>query len=138
MSSGRTKINRLQKKAIAALLTEPTQELAAEKAGIAARTLQRWLLLPDFQAAYREAQHHGFEVALSKLEAATGKAVDKLVDELAGAKASDRIRAAVAILEHAFRAKDLVEHETRIAELERILAELQADEQQKSTTGSGT
>ncbi len=41
MSAGRTKLNRKQEAAIAALLTEPTQAAAAAKAGVGAATLQR-------------------------------------------------------------------------------------------------
>ena len=64
-----------QEKAIAALLSEATVTSAAEKPGVSEVTLYRWLKLPDFVAAYREARREVVEKAmrsrLAKLEHAT-------------------------------------------------------------------
>lgn len=125
MASHQGKLHRLQHEAIAALLAQPTHALAAKSCGIAARTLQRWLLVPDFRAAYREAQREAFDTAIAKLEAASSRAVDRLTGDLDTLKASDRIAAARAILDNAFRSREVIANQERLAELERIIAELQ-------------
>ena len=58
-----------QRKAIATMLTKPTTEAAAQAAGIAKRTLYRWLELPAFRDA---------------LKAAEGLAIDNAARRLAG------------------------------------------------------
>jgi hypothetical protein len=89
---------------IAALLTEPTHAAAAVKAGVSEATLHRWLLLPEFQAAYRQARRQLVEGAVGRVQAATGQAVDTLLAVAKdGKKDADRVRAAVALLDHAFR-----------------------------------
>jgi transposase-like protein len=50
------KFGRKKEDAIAALLTQRNIEEAAKAAGIGANTLLRWLNVPEFQAAYREAR----------------------------------------------------------------------------------
>ncbi len=42
--------------AISALLSEPTIEAAATRAGIGGSTLRRWLTEPEFKARYRAAR----------------------------------------------------------------------------------
>jgi hypothetical protein len=67
-------------------------------------TLHRWLRLPEFQAAYRQARRELVEGTVGRIQAATGQAVDTLLAVAkSGAKDSDRVRAAVALLDHAFR-----------------------------------
>src|SRR5215475_10010054 len=102
--SGRTKLNDRQEALIAALLTEPTHATAAAKAGVSEATLSRWLRLPEFQAAYRLARRELVEGAVGRIQAAAGQAVDTLLAVARdGAKDSDRVRAAVALLDHALR-----------------------------------
>jgi Arc/MetJ family transcription regulator len=98
------KLGRKQETLIAALLTEPTHAAAATKAGISEATAQRWLRLPEFQAAYCQARRELVEGAIGRMQAATGQAVDTLLAVANdGEKDSDRVRAAVALLDHAFR-----------------------------------
>jgi hypothetical protein len=103
--SGLERLSHKQEALIAALLSERTHEEAAAKAGISSATLRRWLHLPAFRAAYRQARRELVEAAVGRLQAATGQAVDTLlaVARDAEAKDSDRVRAAVALLDHAFR-----------------------------------
>src|SRR5262245_12654995 len=104
MSGHGEKLSRLQEAAIAALLTESTHAEAAAEAGIAEATLRRWLRLPAFQAAYRQARRELVKAAVARIQAATGTAVDTLVTVAeSGKKDSDRVRAAIALLDHAFR-----------------------------------
>jgi hypothetical protein len=104
MSGHGEKMSRRQEAAIAALLCEPTHAAAAAKAGIGEATLRRWLRLPAFAAAYRAARRELVEAAVGRIQAATGQAVDTLLDVAKdGAKDGDRVRAAVALLDHALR-----------------------------------
>src|SRR5215813_12164665 len=60
--------------------------------------------LPDFQAAYRRARRELVEGAIGRIQATTGQAVDTLLAVATdGKKDGDRVRAAVALLDHAFR-----------------------------------
>jgi hypothetical protein len=98
------KLSRKQEQAIAALLTAGTLADAARSAGVSERTLRNWLKLPDFAAAYRSARRRMVEQSIGRMQAATGTAVDTLVAVARdGARDGDRVRAAVALLDHAFR-----------------------------------
>jgi hypothetical protein len=93
-----------QEALIAALLTEPTYAAAAAKAGVSEATLYRWLHLPDFRTAYRQARRELVESAIGRLQAASGQAVETLLTVARqGKRDSDRVRAAVALLDRAFQ-----------------------------------
>jgi hypothetical protein len=90
--------------AIAALLAEPTVEAAAARAGVSVHTLKNWLADPAFRAAYRRARREVVEGAVGRLQAAAGQAVETLLAVAkGGVRDGDRVRAAVALLGHAFR-----------------------------------
>jgi hypothetical protein len=98
------KLTRKQEALIAALLTEPTHAAAATNAGVSEATLHRWLHLPAFRAAYRQARRELVEGAVGRIQAAAGQAVDTLLAVArGGAKDGDRVRAAVALLDFSFR-----------------------------------
>jgi len=97
-------LTRKQEALIAALLTEPTHATAAGKAGVREATVGRWLQLPAFRVACRQARREMVEAAAGRLQAATGQAVDTLLAVAKdGKKDGDRVRAAVALLNHALR-----------------------------------
>jgi hypothetical protein len=98
------KLTRKQESAIAALLTETSIGAAARKTRIGEATLQRWLKLPAFACAYRDARRQLVRDAVGRLQSAVGEAVDTLrTIAKDGKKEGDRVRAAVALLDHAFR-----------------------------------
>ena len=98
------KLTSKQEALIAALLTEPNYAAAATKAGVGQTTLYRWLRLPAFRTAYREARRELVETAIGRVQAAAGQAVETLVAVARqGRRDSDRVRAAVALLDHALR-----------------------------------
>jgi hypothetical protein len=104
MSGHGEKLTRKQEQAIAALLESPTLEDAAQKAGVSYATLKRWQKVPAFADAYRRKRRELLDAAVGRIQAATSTAVDTLQSVAkSGAKDSDRVRAAVAILEHAHR-----------------------------------
>ena len=96
------KLTRLQEAVIAALLTEPSYTAAAAKVGVAPATLYRWLQLPGFQAAYRQARRELVAAAVRRIQAGAGLAADTLVAVARqGRRDGDRVRAANALLQHA-------------------------------------
>src|SRR5580704_487124 len=55
------------------MATDPPEE-AARAVGIGARTLLRWLQMPEFQAAYLQARREAFGQATARLQQASGAA----------------------------------------------------------------
>ncbi len=96
-----------QESLIAALLTEPTYAAAAAKAGVSRATVYRWMQQPSFREAHRNARRELVEAAMGRIQAATGPAVETLLDvALGGKRDADRVRAAVALFDRAFRGLD--------------------------------
>jgi hypothetical protein len=115
------KFGRKKEDAIAALLTQRNIEEAAKSAGIGANTLLRWLKVPEFQTAYREARRAAFGQAVARLQQGTSAAATTLLKTMidAGTPASVRVRAAEAIFNHAAKAIEIEDIEARVTELER-------------------
>jgi hypothetical protein len=113
-------LGRKQEDAIAALLTQRNIEEAARSAGIGVRTLLRWLKVPEFQKAYREARRDAFGQAIARLQQGTSAAATTLLKVMIdpSAPASVRVRAADSVLNHAAKAIEIEEIEARVAALE--------------------
>src|ERR1700681_4321921 len=79
MAGHGSKIGRKQEDAIAALLTQRNVEDAARAAGIGVRTLLRWLKIPEFQKAYRDARRAAFGQAVARLQQGTSAAATTLL-----------------------------------------------------------
>jgi hypothetical protein len=109
-------LGRKQEDAIAALLTQRNVEEAARAAGIGVRTLLRWLKLPAFQAAYRQARRAAFGQAVARLQQGTSAAATTLLKTLIdpGTPASVKVRATEAIFNHAAKAIELEDIEARV------------------------
>jgi hypothetical protein len=98
------RLSRKQEQAVAALLEHATIRAAAAAVPVHERTLRQWMRAPAFAAAYRRARRELLDAAVGRIQAATATAVDTLLAVAKdGAKDGDRVRAAVALLEHAFR-----------------------------------
>ena len=121
MAGKQGKFGRKQEEAIAALLTQRNVEETARSAGIGTRTLLRWLKVPEFQAAYRQARRAAFGQAVARLQQGTSAAATTLLKTLVdpGTPASVKVRAAEAIFNHAAKAIEIEDIEARVAELER-------------------
>jgi hypothetical protein len=115
------KFGRKKEEAIAALLTQRNIEEAARTAGIGTRTLLRWLKIPEFAAAYREARRQAFGQSIARLQQATSAAAATLMKIMVdpSAPASVRVRAADSIFNHSARAIEIEDIEARVSELER-------------------
>jgi len=122
MSGSSDSLTPRQHAAIAALLSERTHALAAEKAEVAEQTLRRWLADdPAFLAAYRSARRTIMDAVVGRLQQVAAAAVDALERNLTSGKSADQIRAAVAVLDHAARGLELGDLMERVEELEQLL-----------------
>lgn len=120
MAGHGTKFGRKKEEAIAALLTQRNIEEAAKVAGIGTNTLLRWLKVPEFQTAYREARRDAFRQAIARLQQGTSAAATTLLKTMidAATPASVKIRAAEAIFSHAAKAIEIEDIEARVSALE--------------------
>ena len=111
-----------QARALAALLSEPTQAAAAKKVGISARTMRRYMADLEFYEAYQQAHARLVEDATKRMQRGLSSAVDTLqeiaTDQDAGKTA--RVAAARSLLEQALRYTELSDIMSRIEKLERI------------------
>jgi hypothetical protein len=115
------KRERLEDRALAALLSEATIVEAATRAGVGEATLLRWLAEPSFKARYRDARRQVVEQAIVGLQQAAGAAVTVLsaIAGDAAQPAGARVSAARTILDQSFRGLELVDLVERIELLER-------------------
>ena len=95
-------------------------EEAARTAGVAVRTLIRWMKLPEFQKAYREARRTAFSQSIARLQQGTSAAATTLLKTMIdpATPASVKVRAAEAIFNHAAKAIEIEDIEARVAALE--------------------
>jgi hypothetical protein len=119
------KFGRKKEEAVIALMTNRSVEDAARSIGVNADTLLRWMKLPEFKTAVREARREAYGQAISRLEHASGAAVTTLLRVMTdqNASASSRVRAADCILDHARHAIEVEDIEVRVSELERAAEE---------------
>jgi len=115
------KFGRKKEEAIAALLSQRSVEDAARVAGISTKTLLRWLQMPEFQTAYRQARRDAFGQATARLQQASGAAVATLLKIMVDVNAphSTRVRTADCVLDRAGKAIEIEDIEARVSELER-------------------
>ena len=115
------KFGRKKDEAITALLSQRNIEDAARVVGISSSTLLRWLKMPEFQSAYREARRATFSQSVARLQQASGAAVSTLLKIMVdpNAPAASRVRAADCVLDRSHQAIELEDIEVRVSELER-------------------
>jgi len=120
MAGHGSKFGRKKEEAIAALLTQRNIEEAAKVAGIGTNTLLRWLKVPEFQTAYREARRDAFRQAIARLQQGTSAAATTLLKTMidGATPASVKVRAAEAIFSHAAKAIEIEDIEARVTALE--------------------
>lgn len=119
-SSTPKKLTTRQRRGIAALLVEKDNRAAALAAGIAERTLARWLTLPQFQAELQAVEVEAINASLRRLAGVTGLAVDKLktVIESKTEKTVQQLQAANIALSRYPELRDSQEFAERIRRLE--------------------
>jgi hypothetical protein len=97
------------------------EEGPARAVGVDPNTLLRWLKIPEFHSAYREARHAAFSQSIARLQQAASAAATTLLKIMvdSNAPASCRIRAADSVLSHATKSIEIEDIEARVSELER-------------------
>ena len=113
-----------QEQAVAALLSETTVSAAAEKVGINEATLYRWMNLPPFEARYRKARRQVVEKATAQLQQNAWAASTTLLKLLGAGSESIRLRAAMAILDHANKGVEMMDFEDRLEAIEQFAKDL--------------
>jgi hypothetical protein len=131
------KRERLEDRALAALLSESTIATAAEKAGVGESTLLRWLAEPAFKTRFRAARRSVVEGAIGRLQQAATQAVDALTRNLTCGVPAVEVGAARSILDQAVRAVELIDLAERVEALERTVAEAAEGENHDTTRGTG-
>ena len=121
MAGHGTKFGRKKEEAIAALLSQRNVDDAARAAGIGTRTLLRWMKMPEFDAAYRQARRAAFGQSIARLQHGSSAAASTLLKVMvdASSPASCRLRAADSVLSHAAKAIEIEDIEARLSALER-------------------
>jgi uncharacterized protein (UPF0147 family) len=104
-------------------LESPTIQQAAKVAGIGEVTLWRWLQIPEFKEAYREAKKKTVSQAINRLQQLTGEAVETLRTIMNDNEnpSNVRVTAAKTIIEQSIKATELEELLRRVEELEKIV-----------------
>jgi uncharacterized protein YggE len=111
---------RKHEQAIAALLSTPTIADAAKAVGLGEKTLRRWLHEdPAFQAAYHDARRQAVQNAVARLQGLLSKATATLDRAMTCGSSSVEVRAALAVIDQAYRGAELLELADRVAKLER-------------------
>jgi hypothetical protein len=110
-----------QAKALAALLQEPTVARAAEVAGVAERTLRRWLNEPTFRDAVFRARREAFGQAIWLTQRYAAVAVATLVKIMndAAAPPPSKVSAAATLLKFGREGMELDDLAERVEALER-------------------
>jgi hypothetical protein len=118
-----SKLSRAQEAAICALLSHPTVLLAARSIGVGVSTLRRWTRLPEFAAAYGRARANILQAVSTELE---NGALEATVFLRGVVRNEDnalpyRISAARTIVEHHWRAHEVLSLAERMRQIEEHL-----------------
>ena len=117
-------LNPKQQKALAGLLTSPTIGTAASVADVHPRTIKRWLAEDElFVEEYRSLRQAAVDNAVAQLQAGMSEAVETLRENLDAGNPSVQVRAAVSLLELAFKAIQQQDVEARLKALEEAASE---------------
>jgi len=112
---------RQREQLIVALLQQSSMEKAAASIGISPVTAWRISKTREFKEDYRKARREAFSHSVGRLQQGSGAAVSTLLKVMVdpNAPAASRVRAADCVLDHATKAMELEDIESRVSELER-------------------
>ena|SRR5256885_5854962 len=112
-----------QEQLIASLVAGNIIAVAAKAVGIGERTAYRWLKLPHFQVAYRDAKQVAFNEKLDKLRDGVSIALKTLLKHMTNEEtpANVQVRCAQIWLEQSIEIHKMSELEARLQELEGAL-----------------
>lgn len=119
MNGHGAKFGRKQEEAIAALLTQRNVDEAAKSIGIDPKTLLRWMKVPEFKIAYREARRAAFSQTVARLQQGSSAAATTLLKIMVDQNApyASRVRAAECVMNQTMRAIEVEDIEVRVSEL---------------------
>jgi len=109
-----------QERALDALLRSPSIQAAAVAAGCGTSTLRRWLGTPVFDTAYQAARARLLETTLNQLQSVGAAAIEALHEILVDKTAppASRVAASRHVLDLMLRARETLEIENRLQEIE--------------------
>ena len=113
-----SKLDRKKEQAIAALLSMPTLPAAAQEVGVAEKTLKRWMREDSFAQEFAKARREFLELALARLQRASGQATTKLMELLDAEDDKLALRAALGILGQAVKGAETMDVLARLEALE--------------------
>lgn len=108
---------------IAALLSTPTLDAAAQQCGLSVRQLYTRRQNPDFVRKLREAQGDALEGAVRYLQHSTATAASTLVEICQNGQEQNRLTAARTLLDQAAKLTEVVDFSRRLEALERMEGE---------------
>lgn len=108
---------------IAALLSTPTLDAAAQQCGLSVRQLYTRRQNPDFIRKLREAQGDALEGAVRFIQHSTATAASTLVEICQNGQEQNRLTAARTLLDQAAKLTEVVDFSRRLEALERMEAE---------------
>lgn len=114
-------LNRLQERAIEALLTTPSVLAAAQRLEVHPNTLRRWLRLPQFRAAYQQTSQQLLSNTINLMQSSTHAAIAALRQELLNENVTTRMQAAGMILSYTVKSTELLNLTERVSQLEAAL-----------------
>jgi hypothetical protein len=109
-----------QRRAIAALLQHGEIAAAAQAANVSRKSIYNWMRDPNFVAALRQAEADALRTLTRKLVSLGSRASGVIEATMtdADASAAVRLRAADTVLARLLQLRELVDLETRVADLE--------------------
>lgn len=118
-SKGKSILSPRQLQTLPHLLSSPSFEEAARRAGITSKQLHVWLKQPEFREELKRQRTTIFCDALSFLKTSTLKAIQTLVALLDDTDPRIRLVASEKLLSNAFKGTEFLDFEERISALER-------------------
>ena len=120
MADSAEKLTERQVRAVAALLATRNVPEAAQAAHVGARTLYRWLTIPEFKTAVAAAEGEAISAAARRVVGLQSHAIAALESVLLDSRSSGviKIRAATAILDFMLKLRELSDVEQRLVSLE--------------------
>lgn len=125
MPKDEEKLTWKQEKALSALLSHSSLKDAASVAGVSEKTLWRWMQLPHFAERLRAAQRAALDDAILELQAASIRAVRKLIANMDAENVFASNAAALAVLSNSLKAREQGEIMSRIERLQTMLEALE-------------
>ena len=126
-SKGPDSLSPEQERGIVALLAEPTIQKAALAVGVSDTTMHRWLELPAFGRAYRNARREGFRHAIALTQKYAAHAVQTLMKVMSDPTAGHSAKVSAAGL--------LLKFSRESIELDDLAARVEALEQSSAPAG---